>query len=113
MSADAFFDGLAARGHEPILSSMSGTLRFDVTNGRRTQHWYVTVRKGDVEVSREDAAADAVLRVGRELFASIAAGTTNAMAAMLRGELELDGDLGLIVSFQRLLPGPPRARTAP
>jgi putative sterol carrier protein len=35
-------------------------------------------------------------------------GKVNAMAAVLRGEVSLEGDLGLVISFQRLFPGPPR-----
>jgi putative sterol carrier protein len=111
--ASRFFEELGARGHEPILSSTVGTLRFDVADGSSVEHWYVTVKKGDVEVSHADVAADAVLRVDKELFASLATGTKNAMAAVLRGELAPDGDLGLIVSFQRLFPGPPDSRRTP
>jgi hypothetical protein len=112
-SAGEFFGELAARGHEAILGSTSGTLRFDLVSGDRVDHWYVTVRKGDVEVSRDDGAADAVVRMGTELFAAVTAGTANLATALLRGEVEPDGDLGLIVSFQRLFPGPPSPRSTP
>ena len=106
----SFFDELAARGHEPLLGNDSGTLRFDLVDGRRVEHWYVSLDKGDIIVSHENAAADTVLRTEKSVFDQIASGRTNAMAAMLRGELVPDGDLGLLMAFQRFLPGPPRPR---
>jgi len=106
----SFFDDLAARGHEPLLQNASGTLRFDLVDGRRVEHWYVTTDKGDVTVSHEKAAADAALRIDRSLFDQIASGRMNAMAAALRGVLVPEGNLSLFMVFQRLFPGPPRSR---
>ena len=107
----AFFDDLAAREHEPLLQNDSGTIRFDLADGRRVEHWYVSIDKGDVTVSHEDATADTVLRVDRSLFDQIASGRRNAIAATLRGELVPEGNLSLLILFQRLFPGPPRPRT--
>ena len=42
-----FFAELGRRGHEPLLASTSGTLRFDLAEGRRLEHWYVTIEKGN------------------------------------------------------------------
>ena len=39
-----------------------------------------------------------------------AGGTVNATAAVLRGEVAIDGNWELLVLFQRLLPGPPGSR---
>ena len=102
-----FFDDLAARGHVPLLKSSSGTLRFDLIGGGRTAHWYVTIRKGDVSVTHDIVEADCVVRTGKELFDRMAAGTANATAAALRGLIAPQGDLSLIIQFQRLFPGPP------
>jgi putative sterol carrier protein len=106
----ALFEDLAARGHEPLLKDASGTLRFDLVDGRRVEQWYVSVDQGDVTVSHEKAAADTVLRTDRTLFDQIASGRRNAMAATLRGELVPEGNLSLLMVFQRLFPGPPRSR---
>jgi len=106
----SFFDDLVARGHEPLLQNDSGTLRFDLIDGRRVEHWYVTIDKGDITVSDAEAAADTVLRTDRSVFDQIAAGRMNAMAAVLRGELVPEGNLSLLMAFQRLFPGPPRSR---
>ncbi len=105
-----FLGGLAERGREPLLQNVSGTLRFDLVDGERVEHWYLTVKNGDVAVSHKDAEADATVRTGKALFARMTAGKVNAMAAALRGALVPQGNLALIVSFQRLFPGPAASR---
>ncbi len=104
-----FFEGLAARGHEPLLQSATGTLRFELRNGSRTQYWFVTIKKGDVTVSNANAEADAVVRTSKALADELVTGRVNAMAATLRGMLGSEGNLGLVMSFQRLFPGPPKS----
>jgi len=109
-----FFRELAARGREPLLGNSSGTLRFDLTDdGNHVEHWFVTVTKGDVAVSHKNAKADAVARADKALFDRIASGHENAMAALLRGALIPHGDLGLLLYFQRVFPGPPDPKDAP
>jgi putative sterol carrier protein len=103
-----FFNELGARGHEPGLERVSGTLRFDLTEGRRTARWVVAIDKGDIAVSRRNVKADCVVRATRDLFDRIASGAENAMAAVLRGAVILEGDRALLVPFQRLFPAPPR-----
>lgn len=105
----SFFDDLAARGHEPLLQNASGTLRFDLVDGRRVEHRFVSIDHGDITMSHEAAAADAALRIERSLFDRIASGKANWMAAVLRGEVVPEGDLSLLMVFQRLFPGPPRS----
>jgi putative sterol carrier protein len=106
----AFFHELGTRGHEPLLEKATGTIRFEVTNGRRKARWLVTVAKGDVTVSHRNARADCVIRVDRGLFDQIVTGEENAMAAMLRGAVGVEGRPELLVLFQRLFPAPPRSR---
>ena len=67
-----FFDGLEALGHVPALEKVSGTLRFDLKNGKRTTRWLVTVDKGDVAVSHRNAKADCVVRAEKTVFERIA-----------------------------------------
>ena len=105
-----FFDELARRGHEPLLAKGTGTLRFDLVDGKRTERWLVTVKKGDIGVSHRNVQADCVVRADRALFEAIARGEQNAMAAILRGSVDVEGSVGLLVLFQRLFPGPPRSR---
>lgn len=105
---DTFFGELAARGDEPLLKSSQGTVRFDLAGGERLEHWYVTMRNGGVTVSRSKARADAVVRLDKDTFEGMATGSVNAMAAVLRGDLVPEGDLGLVLLFQRLFPSPSR-----
>jgi ubiquinone biosynthesis protein UbiJ len=106
----AFFGALGRRGHEPLLGKAQGTLRVDVVEGKRSDRWLVTIDRGDVAVSRDDIDADCVLRGDKTLLDGLVRGEVNAMAAVLRGALAVDGDPELLVLFQRLLPGPPASR---
>jgi putative sterol carrier protein len=101
-----FFQGLEARGHEPALTKASGSVRFDLTDDGRKSRWLVEIHHGDIAVSHRNAKADCVIRVEKSLFEQIAQGKENAVAAVLRGELQIDGSPQLLVLFQRLFPGP-------
>jgi hypothetical protein len=107
-----FFEGLAAR-HEPFLARTSGTLRFDVADDDRVEHWYVTIRKGDIDVSRKKARADSLLALDHSLADEIFSGRTNVIARMLRGQVHIEGDLAVMMQFQRLLPRPAGSRELP
>ena len=106
----AVFDELAAIGHAPRFENVNATVRFDVMDGGKTQRWLVTVKKGDVQVSRRNAAADLVIRCDRSLADRLVTGKANAMSAVLRGELTVEGSADLLVLIQRLLPRPRAAR---
>jgi putative sterol carrier protein len=104
------FGALVERQHEPLLEKATGTVRFDLKDGRKTDRWLVSVVKGDLTVSRQNLRADCVVTADKSLFDGIASGKTNAMAALLRGAMGVEGDVQLLVLFQRLLPGPLRSR---
>jgi len=103
----AFFEALARRGHEPLLDKATGTTRFDVVDGRKTERWLVTVDGGTIAVSRRNVAADCVIRGDKALFDRIASGKSNAVAAVLRGDVDVQGDWRLLVRMQRLFPSSP------
>src|SRR5579862_5432015 len=106
----AFFEQLGQRGREPLLEKASGTVRVELAVGRRTERWLVKLDGGDVAVSQRNGPADCILRADRRLFADMVRGKANAIAALLRGALVLEGDIELLVVFQRLFPGPARGR---
>jgi putative sterol carrier protein len=108
----AFFDELAQRGYEPRAATMRGSVRLDLRRGKRIERWLVSVDRGTVTVSRANAAADAVVRTDETLFEDLVRGEANAMAALLRGALTIEGDAGLLLLFQRLL-GPATPRRKP
>jgi putative sterol carrier protein len=107
-----FFDELGRRGHEPLLIKARGTARFEIVDGTRTLRWLVAVDEGDIRVSRRNAAPDCVVRADKTVFDRVAAGELNFMAAVLRGELVVEGDPRLLVLLQRLFPGRPPSRSA-
>jgi putative sterol carrier protein len=105
-----FFDALIERGHEPLLEKATGTVRFDLKDGKNTGRWLIAVDKGDLAVSRQNLRADCVVSADKALFDDIVSGKTNAMAAQLRGAIGVEGDIQLMALFQRLFPGPSRSR---
>jgi len=110
MTADPisqFFADLAAPGHLATFEGDSATLRFDVRDGGQVHHWYVAVSNGDVAVTRQNKAADAVINVERAPFQAIVTGRMNGQAALLRGVLTCEGSMAALMMFQRCLPGPP------
>src|SRR3954470_1345879 len=100
-----FFDDLAQRGHEPLLRNASGTMRFEIANGKKTETWFVMIAKGDLSVSRSGGAADSTLVAGKAVFDRLACGEASAVAEVLRGTLTIEGDWRLLVLFRRILPG--------
>jgi hypothetical protein len=101
-----FFDDLAHRGHEPRLGNASGTLRFDIADGKKTESWFVTIDKGNLTVSRSGDAPHTTLGASKPLFDRLATGKASAVAEILRGTLTIEGDWRLLVLFRRILPGP-------
>jgi len=98
--------GLAERGYEPLLAKTSGTLVVDLLGGAQPDRWTMTVDKGMVSLARGGTDADATITVDRSLFEQMLQGHVNAMAAVLRGAVTISGDLQLLLSIQRIFPGP-------
>ena len=107
---EQFFAELGSRGHEPLLRKASGSMRFDVVDGKRTRRWLVAVERGDMTVRRGGGDASCVVRADKAVFDKVASGRLNAVAAVLRGDLQVEGDWRLLVRMQRLFPGPRRRR---
>jgi putative sterol carrier protein len=96
-----FFAALANE-QQPLLRTTSGTMRCDLEDGERTEYWYVTIKKGDVTVSHKRAAADCVVSTDLATFEAILRGEMNAMAAVLRGLVSIQGRVRLVVALQAL-----------
>jgi len=108
---ERFIGGISAEP-QPLLANTSGALLFEIRDRDETIWALVTVDKGRVGVeelpgSRE---ADATIRADRPLIDAIAEGRANAMAAVLRGEMGVEGDAELLMDFQRIFPGPDDSR---
>jgi predicted lipid carrier protein YhbT len=105
-ASTAFFEGLATRGHEPLLANATGTVRVELTDGTRTERWLVSIDKGAVAVSHRNVRGDCTIRAPKPLFDGVARGEVNAMAAVIRGAVAVEGDWELLGLFQRLFRGP-------
>jgi putative sterol carrier protein len=102
------FEAIAERGHDPVLQKASGTVRFDLRRGKQTERWLIAIDKGNVAVSHANADADCILRTDKALFERIVSGEVNAMAAVLRGAVAIEGDPTLLTIVQRLVPRSPQ-----
>jgi putative sterol carrier protein len=105
-----FFEKLTATPHS-LLHDVSATLRVDIEQNGESQRWHVTIDHGRITVTQRNAPADATMRTDPALFDQIITGEANALTAALRGRLRIDGDARMLVTFKRLLPGPPKRTT--
>ncbi|MFG1657005.1 SCP2 sterol-binding domain-containing protein [Micromonospora chersina] len=110
VSAAEYLDREAAGRRPDLPETTAGTLRLDLRDGARTEHWYLTIDHQEVRVARLADEADLVVRADREVFDRIAAGRLNPAAALLRNDLTAQGNLRLLLSLRRIFPGPPDAR---
>ena len=108
-----FLGGLTEHDRDPLLEKANGTVRFDLKDGKRVDHWLVYLEDGEITVSRSGGDADCVVRADKTLFEEIVAGKANGTAAVLRGAMTIEGEMELMVLLRRAFPGPParRART--
>jgi hypothetical protein len=104
---EELFEEVGRHRHEPRLENANGSVRIELVEGTCTEHWFIEITDGDIEVSRENLEADAAFRAERTLFDRAAVGEENLTAALLRGAVTAEGDLELVVILERLMPGPP------
>jgi hypothetical protein len=112
-ATEEFFGRLAEREYEPLLASARGSAFFDIRGDAGSQQWVVRISNGKIAVSREPGEADFAVRADRAVFNRVAGGEVNALSAVFRGLLTVEGDARLLVMFQRLFPPPPRAAGQP
>ncbi len=106
-----FFDSITQPRPQPPMGDVTATIRVDLDRGKASEHWLLTVDKGNISVSSKNVKADAVMHTDKELFERIVRGEANAMASVLRGLITGEGDPELLVLFQRLFPGSPNSRS--
>src|SRR6185369_9947833 len=106
---EEFLTELGRGGPEPLLATATGTIRFDVHRGGRTEYRLVKLDRGTVAVTNAKGKADAVVDADGDLLDRIATGEVNAMAAVLRGALHVEGNTELLIQLQRAFPGPSNA----
>jgi hypothetical protein len=100
------FERISRLGRVDALADVDGRLRFDVHVADRVEQKAIIVHHGQISVAHELDDPDCVVDVDKELLDRMAAGQSNAMTALLRGEMMVSGDVKLLVLLERLLPGP-------
>jgi putative sterol carrier protein len=99
------------KSHQPLLGKVLGTVRFDLTDAdSTTEHWLMSVSRGDITTTQEKAKADCTIRADKRLFEQLIKGEENAIAATLRGAIICMGNVELLFAIQRIFPGPPKKR---
>jgi putative sterol carrier protein len=99
---ERFFEQVGKQGHVPLLEHASGTVLVEISDGGPTEQWYVTIHRGDVSVSRKGAAPDCTIRTDGATFDAVITGKVSPMPALLRGLLEVEGRINLLVALQAL-----------
>jgi putative sterol carrier protein len=109
-TTQAFFEQLAEHRYEPLLHSISGTIRWDIEGAGS---WLVSIQKGTVTVSRANAEteADCVCKCSKEDFDRMVVGKQNPITLALQGKMKVTGNFGLAQIFQRLFPNESLAST--
>ncbi len=106
-----FFETLAQQTAAPVFRTLNGTIRCDLTEGKRTEHWYLTVRKGAVSVTHSRDKADCTFATDAATFEAILDGKTNAFAAVLRGACTIEGKARMLIALQSFFTPSPGAPT--
>ncbi|MEV0328792.1 SCP2 sterol-binding domain-containing protein [Micromonospora echinospora] len=96
--------------HTDVAETTAGTVRLDISENGWTDHWYLTVERQTVRVTRSAEEAELVVRADREVFDQLATGRTHIIGALLRNDVTARGRLPLLTVLNRILPGPPGAR---
>jgi putative sterol carrier protein len=109
-ATQAFFEQLAEHRYEPLLHSISGTIRWDIEGaGSRL----VSIQNGSVTVSTANAETkvDCVCKCSKEDFDRMVVGKQNPTTLFLQGKVKIIGNVGLVQIFQRLFPNENLAST--
>ncbi len=104
-----FFNQIAMTRHAMVSRQLSATIRIDLDDCGAIDLWFIQVDGGLVRVLREDRPADCVIHAEAGLFDRFASGEANLMAAVLRNEVSVSGDISLLTVVRKLFPGPPGA----
>jgi len=109
-TTEEFFDELGRRGYERLLKKTTGTIRFDLAHDHGVDHWFVSISKGEVRVSKEERDADTLIRTDHEFFRRMALGEVRPLPAWLRNDITSEGEFRFVVLLERLFPPMPGAR---
>jgi putative sterol carrier protein len=105
-----YLQHLGDRPYPNLPDTTSGTMRLDIQGEGRTDHWYLTIDQQRVQVVRSARDADLLVRGTQEVFDRLVDGRTHVAVSLMRGEVEVEGNLRLLMLLRRLFRGPEGAR---
>ncbi|MCO1594230.1 SCP2 sterol-binding domain-containing protein [Micromonospora sp. RHAY321] len=111
-ATSAFFERLTVAGQDPRFSKICGSVRFDIRDGDRVEQWLLMIDHGRMRVTRSGDPAGTVITVSAPFAEAMARGEVNGLAAILRGEIQVDGDLAMALRIGRLFPRAPEQADA-
>jgi putative sterol carrier protein len=100
----SLLEALARQSRQQPIPKLSGLIRIEARDGESTDQWYLNIAKGVVTVAREGGEPDCVISGERAALEAVLGGKANAMAALLRGAIEVHGKPLLLLGLQRLFP---------
>jgi putative sterol carrier protein len=83
-----------------LLAGLHASCRFDVD---AAGSWRVLIADGWIHVTESQDMADSVIRLPEDVLLRLARGELNLTTAMLRGQVEVDGDLAIAERLARAL----------
>jgi putative sterol carrier protein len=98
----AFLARLRELGRVEMLGKVTGSLRMEIVDGRRTEQVQVTVERGQVSVGSVEGDADCVVQADAKVWDNLVTGEAQPMSAFLRGSLVASGDPAMLVLMRRL-----------
>ncbi|WBB78995.1 SCP2 sterol-binding domain-containing protein [Micromonospora sp. WMMD882] len=107
---EQFFATLPSRAPTVLREPIDGALQINLNTDGHTEHWHVELHTGAVRVCRDLRAADTVWRSSAALFDRLVTGEAQGIAALLRNETTISGNLLLFLAFRRFFPAPPGTR---
>ena len=99
----ALFQLLGKRDANPLLRNAEGTIEFDLSD--LGSSWQMKIDHSAVSVSEgQHERPDCVVVTDSDEFVRIVRGDDNIVAALLRGAIQLSGNVNVAMSFRRMLP---------
>lgn len=105
-SIEEFFQQLQGR-RKMLIDHIDVSLRIDIDMGAgRTERWRIHIRDDEVQTTSDSRDADCVIRGTKEVVERVISGETGIVAALLRNDLVISGEVRLFPLLRKLLPSP-------
>ncbi|RIV29825.1 glycogen debranching N-terminal domain-containing protein [Micromonospora radicis] len=104
---NGFFSDLTTSSVGRLPTTPTGLLRFDFVAAEcETTTWFVRLDNGRASARRDGDRADCRVEMRPDAFERLLAGDDQIVAMLFRGVVSIEGELALLLLFQRLLPLP-------